>query len=61
MVKTYSRGRNLGGPLEYTVSEIINQSVDQLIDNGYRFTVINDEDIDEEVYMCDRATASQVH
>ncbi len=46
-------GRNLGGPLEYTVSEVMGRSVDSLIDEGVRFSIINDEDKDEEVCHCD--------
>lgn len=55
-------GRNLGGPLEYTVSEVIDKSVDSLIDEGVRFSIINDSDKDEEVCHCDDGSAEcKVH
>lgn len=43
------RGRSLGVPLEFTVSEVIGSSIDELIDAGVRFTVVNDDKKDEEV------------
>lgn len=43
------QGRSLGMPLELTVSEVIGASIDELIDAGVRFTVVNDDRKDEEV------------
>lgn len=57
MTMNMAQGRNLGGPLEYTVSEVISQSVDALIDAGVRFTIINDSDKYEEDYVDDYRTS----
>lgn len=43
------RGKVIGIPLEFTVSEVINKSIDDLIDAGPRFNIINDDKKDEEV------------
>ena len=49
MQRGVSRGRVIGIPLEFTVSEVINKSIDDLIDAGPRFNIINDDKADEEV------------
>ncbi len=48
-----TRGRSIGTLLEYSVSEVLNASIDDLIDNGVRFTIVNDEDKEEEVCHVD--------
>lgn len=48
-----TRGRSIGTLLEYSVSEVLNASIDDLIDNGVRFTIVNDEDKEEEVCPVD--------
>lgn len=42
------KGKSIGKGLEFTVSEVLNSSVDELIDQGKRFTIVNDEKKDEE-------------
>ena len=53
-----TRGRSIGTLLEYSVSEVLNASIDDLIDNGIRFTIVNDEDKEEEVYHIDDGDGS---
>lgn len=57
MTTNTARGKNLGGPLEYAVSDVLTQSVDALIDAGIRFTIVNDSDKDEEEYIDDDGTS----
>ena len=62
MQQNQTRGRTIGGPLEYTVSEVLDMSIDVLIDRGVRFNIVNDDDKDEEECNCDYGTdASEVH
>lgn len=39
--------RNFGNVLEMTVKDIEGKSVNDLIDLGYRFTIVNDEGDDD--------------
>ncbi len=41
------RTGNIGNLLEYTIKDIDGKSVDELIDAGYRFTIVNDEGEDD--------------
>lgn len=47
MATNKQRAKNIGGPLEYTVSDVLGLSVEELIDRGTRFTIINDVDAEE--------------
>ena len=42
-----SKGKKIGGPSEYTVSEVMHESIESLIDRGKRFRIVNDEDSEE--------------
>lgn len=50
MTTNKTRGKNIGGPLEYTVSEVLHKSVEELVDAGKRFTIVNNADAEEEDY-----------
>lgn len=49
MTTNRTRGKNIGGPLEYTVSDVLHKSVEELIDAGKRFTIVNDSDAEEDL------------
>lgn len=48
MNTNWKRGKNIGGLLELTVSDVLQESVEALIDQGKRFTIINDVDLEED-------------
>lgn len=44
------RAGNVGELLELTVSKVLGESVEALIDQGKRFTIINDDQSEEGIY-----------
>lgn len=48
MATTQYKGKRIGGPSEYTVSEVIHESIESLIDRGKRFTIVNDDESEED-------------
>lgn len=43
------KAKQIGRVLELSVNEVLEKSVEELIDQGKRFVILNEKDVDEEL------------